>query len=142
MLYRYSEVFRTLIGLADISLVAGCWLLAYAIRFHTGIPVERGIPDFTLYVQALVLILPVWLVLFQKHGLYEPKRTASLLREAWTILRVTAIGVVTLVALNFFVGGYFYSRGVVGLFSVLAPTSVIALHITVRSGLRVMRRMG
>ena len=142
MLYRYSEVFRSLIGLADISLVAGCWLLAYAIRFHTSIPVERGVPDLTLYVQALVLILPVWLVLFQKHGLYEPKRTASLAREAWTILRVAAIGVVTLVAFNFFVGGYFYSRGVVGLFSVLAPTSIIALRIAVRSGLRVMRRMG
>lgn len=142
MLYRYSEVFRTLIGLADMSLVAACWLAAYGLRFHAGLPVARGVPDLTLYVQALVLILPVWLVLFQTHGLYEPKRTGSLLREAGTILRVTAIGVVTLVAINFFVGGYFYSRGVVGLFSVLAPASVIALRIAVRSGLRVLRRKG
>jgi len=142
MLYRYSEVFRTLIGLADLSLIAAAWLAAYGIRFYSGIPVEHGIPDLGLYAQALVLILPVWLALFYSHGLYEPRRTGSLFREAGMILRVTAIGVVTLVALNFFVGGYFYSRGVVGLFSVIAPSSVIALRVAVRSGLRVLRRRG
>lgn len=142
MLYRYSEVFRTLMGLADLSLIAAAWLAAYGIRFYSGIPVERGIPDLVVYLQALIVILPVWLVLFQSYGLYEPRRTGSLLREAGTILRVTAIGVVTLVALNFFVGSFFYSRGVVGLFSVIAPSSVIALRVAVRSGLRVFRRRG
>ncbi len=142
MLYRYSEVFRTLIALADLCLIAGAWLAAYGLRFYSPLPVEHGIPDFALYLQALVLILPVWLLLFQTQGLYEPQRTGSLLREAGTILRVTAIAVVSLVALNFFVGGYFYSRGVVGLFSVLAPVSLISLRVVVRSGLRALRRRG
>lgn len=142
MLYRYSEVFRTTIALADLCLVALAWCAAYAIRFHSGLPVARGVPDFELYLQALLPIVPVWFVLLYSHGLYEPQRTGSLLQEAGRILRVSATAIVGLVALNFFVGGYFYSRGAVALFALLAPTSIIALRVAVRSGLRAIRRRG
>ncbi|MCP4036750.1 MAG: undecaprenyl-phosphate glucose phosphotransferase [bacterium] len=142
MLYRYSEVFRTLVGVADLCLIAGAWLAAYALRFHSGLPVDRGVPELAVYLQALVPILPVWFVLFHTQGVYEPQRMRSLLQEAGTILRVTAMAVLSLVALNFFAGGYFYSRGVVGLFSVLAPLSVIALRVSVRGALRSLRRRG
>ncbi len=142
MLYRYSEVFRTLIGVADLVLVALAWCAAYAIRFHSGLPVMRGVPDFSLYLQALIPIVPVWFVLLYGHGLYQPQRTGSLLSEAGRILRVAATAVLGLVALNFFAGGYFYSRGVVAIFALLAPASIIALRIAVRSGLRALRRRG
>jgi Undecaprenyl-phosphate glucose phosphotransferase len=142
MLYRYSEVFRSLMGLADVALVSLAWLAAFALRFHTGFPVERGVPSLAIYGQALLVIVPVWFVLLRTHGLYEPKRTGSLLLEAGSILRVTTLAVVSLVALNFFVGGYFYSRGVVGLFAVLAPTLVIGMRVGVRSVLRSVRRRG
>ncbi|MCP5043972.1 MAG: undecaprenyl-phosphate glucose phosphotransferase [bacterium] len=142
MLYRYSEVLRTLVGLADLCLVAAAWLAAYGLRFYAGLPVERGVPDLSLYLQALVLILPVWFVLLHSQGLYEPQRTGSLLREAGTIVRVAATAVVGLVALNFFVGGYFYSRGAVAIFGLLAPALIIASRVFVRGGLRALRRRG
>jgi len=142
MLYRYSEVFRTLIGLADLALVAGAWCAAYALRFHAGLPAPRGVPPFGLYAEALVVILPFWLVLLHGHGLYQAQRMGSLLGEAGRILRVGATAVVGLVALNFFAGGYFYSRGVVAIFALLAPMAIIGLRVAVRSGLRAMRRRG
>ena len=36
MLYRYSEVFRTLLIALDLALVTGAWLGAYSIRFKDG----------------------------------------------------------------------------------------------------------
>ena len=38
MLYRYSEVFRTLIATADAALVGAAWLAAFLLRFETGLP--------------------------------------------------------------------------------------------------------
>jgi len=142
VLYRHSEVFRSLIVAADLCLVATAWLAAYAIRFHTGIPAPLGVPPLSTYLLPLVVILPLWLGLFRSHGLYEPQRTGSLLREAGTVLRATALGVMALVAINFFVREYFYSRGVVLIFSALSPLSVIALRGTLRLGLRSLRRRG
>jgi len=142
VLYRYSEVFRSLLMAADLLLVASAWLLAYAIRFHTGLPVPRGVPEPRPYLEALVAILPLWFVLLRSHGLYEPRRSSSLLSEAGDLLRATAVGVTLLVAISFFTRSYYYSRGVVLVFSVLSPAMVLALRATLRFGLRDLRRRG
>ena len=47
MLYRYSEVFRGLLLISDLSLVAASWLLAYTIRFHTVFASPLGIPQLS-----------------------------------------------------------------------------------------------
>jgi Undecaprenyl-phosphate glucose phosphotransferase len=142
MLYRHSEVFRTSLMVVDLLLVAGAWLAAYWIRFYAGIPAPLGIPEFGPYVEALVPILPIWFWLLRSNGLYEPRRTGSLLSEAGSLLRVTAVGVVVLVAISFFTRTYFYSRGVVAIFAVLSPVLVLGLRIALRLGLRSLRRRG
>ena len=47
MLYRHSEVFRSLLILSDLLLVAGAWLGAYAIRFSGVFPTPLGVPEFS-----------------------------------------------------------------------------------------------
>jgi Undecaprenyl-phosphate glucose phosphotransferase len=142
LLHRYSEVFRTLLMVADVTLIAGAWLAAYWLRFNTGIPAPLGIPEFRSYLLPIALIVPLWLVLFRSHGLYEPRRTESLLTEAWAITRATAAGVVLLIAVTFFARSYYYSRGVVAAFSVLSPLLVIGFRSGLRLGLRGLRRRG
>jgi Undecaprenyl-phosphate glucose phosphotransferase len=142
VLYRYSEVFRTLLVVADLSLVGGSWLAAYAIRFHTDLAVPLGVPPFEDYLPPLLVILPLWLGLFWMHDLYEPKRIDSLAGEAFAVFRATAIGVVLLVTITFFARSYFFSRGVMATFGVLSATAVVALRGSVRVGLRAMRRRG
>jgi len=74
MLYRYSEIFRTLLGVADLVLIASAWLGAYALRFNSGLPVPLGVPPAIDYVYALAVILPLFIALFRSHGLYEARR--------------------------------------------------------------------
>jgi len=142
MLYRYSEVFRTLMATVDGGLIALAWLGAYWLRFETGLPAPLGIPAADPYLYALGVIVPLYLVLFRSHGLYEARRMDSPLGEAATVIRATAIGVLLLAAMTFFARNYSYSRGVFGLFAVLAPALVIMLRSGVRHALRQARRRG
>jgi Undecaprenyl-phosphate glucose phosphotransferase len=142
MLYRYSEVFRTLMGVADTALVASAWLAAYWMRFHMGIPAPLGHQGPGAYFEALAVILPVWFVLFRSYGIYEPQRTESLIHEAGQVIHATAVGIVVLIAIGFFTRSYFYSRGVVAAFSVLAPALLIGFRVSLRLGLRSLRRRG
>ncbi len=141
MLYRYSEVFRSMLLLADLSLVALCWVAAYGIRF-TFFPAPRGVPEFQAYLPLLAIILPLWLGLFQARRLYEPQRTASLLSEAGSVLGATALGTVMLVAVTFFLRSYFYSRGVILIFFLLSASAGISFRVAGRLLLRAARRRG
>jgi len=142
VLYRHSEVFRSLLVAADLALVAAAWLGAYLIRFYGPFDAPLGVPDAALYARPLVVILPLWLVLFRARGLYEPQRTASMWAEAAGVVRATAVGIAALLALSFFVRSQSYSRGVVLGFAILAPSGVIALRSILRLALRAARRRG
>ena len=107
MLYRYSEVFRTLLAVTDLVLIAGAWFGAYLLRFNTGLPTPLGVPPAIEYVYPLAVVLPLFLGLFQSHGLYEARRMDSTLGEAVAVLRATAMGILLLVAITFFARSYF-----------------------------------
>jgi Undecaprenyl-phosphate glucose phosphotransferase len=142
MLNRHGEVFRTLLGVGDLALVAASWLAAYGLRFHLGFDAPLGVPEFRAYVMLLLFILPLWFVLFRSHGLYEAQRTSSLWREVSQVVAATAMGVGVLVVATFFFRSYFYSRAVVLLFFALSVVSVSSVRLALRGVLRMLRRRG
>ncbi len=140
MLYRYSEVFRTLLVVTDAALVSGAWLAAWWLSaLASGAAPEPGMRSHALLVFA---IAPLFLFLLRGRGLYQPQRTGSLLREAGAVIQATAMGVVLLVALTFFAGSPLQSRGAVAVFSVLAPIGVMGFRAGGRLALRALRRRG
>jgi Undecaprenyl-phosphate glucose phosphotransferase len=141
MLKRYSEIFRTVLLVTDLSLVAGSWLAAYWIRFSTAFDSPLGVPPLGPYLMLLAFIAPLWLWLFRSYGLYEPRRTSeSALPEVGSVLTATTLGTLAVIAVTFFLRTYFYSRSVVALFYGLAFLSVAACRMTIRAGLRWLRR--
>jgi exopolysaccharide biosynthesis polyprenyl glycosylphosphotransferase len=142
VLYRYNQIFRSSLLLADLTLVGAAWLAAYGIRFFTIFDAPLGIPPFAPYAQLLALILPVWFWLFRSRGLYEPQRMGSMLGEAGNVIGATTVGTVVLVAATFFLRSYYYSRGVVLIFYVLSALSVVGFRLSGRLVLRSMRRRG
>ncbi len=85
MLRRHSEIFRTVLLLGDVLLVAASWLGAYALRFHSGLPAPLGVPPLEPYLVALGLLLPVWGWVFRSRGLYAPRRIDSTLSEIGSV---------------------------------------------------------
>ena len=142
MLYRHSEVFRTLMMLADLALVALTWLAAYWIRFETGMEAPKGHPPLEDYLLALVVILPLWFILLRRNRLYEPRRLGSFMDEAWDIARTGLSSMVLLLAFSFFVRSYSFSRGVVAIFCISVPLVLVTARLFLRSGLRSVRRRG
>jgi Undecaprenyl-phosphate glucose phosphotransferase len=142
MLRRHGEVLRTGVAIADVLLVAASWLGAYWIRFYTVLEAPQGVAPIGPYLTVLLVMAPAWLLLFRSAGLYEAQRTGSLLSEAGRILRANAIGLLLLVTLTFFWKRYFFSRGVIAIFFVLASGSAIAFRFALRGALRALRRRG
>ncbi len=142
MLYRHGEVFRSLLMLSDLALIAGLWLAAYGLRFYGGFDLSQGKPPIGEYALALVAILPIYGLVLQRQGVYEPKRLGTFWAEAGDILWATSGAVVVLLALSFFLRSYSFSRGVVGIFAAMVPLSLVVLRIIVRSSLRLARRKG
>ena len=142
MLYRYSEVFRTLLVVADGGLVGAAWLAAWWLCRATGWVAPDALPELRSHAGLLLAIVPVFLLLLRARGLYQAQRTRSLLHEAGGVIQAAALGVVLLVALTFFAGSPLQSRASVAAFSLLAPAGVIAFRTAGRLGLRALRRRG
>ena len=62
MLKAYSRLFQQLMLVSDLLLVAGCWLLAYGVRFYVIVPPITGgeVPPLGPYLLMLIPILLVW----------------------------------------------------------------------------------
>jgi exopolysaccharide biosynthesis polyprenyl glycosylphosphotransferase len=142
VLRRQSQIFRTLLLLADLALVAASWLASYTVRFDTGLPVPKGVPPVESYLAALPLILAVWAWVFRSRGLYAPRRTDSILSELGAVIAGATTVVVLLVVATFFVRSYYFSRGVVLLFWLLSIASVSAFRIVAREALFALHRRG
>ena len=126
MLKAHSRLFEHLTLASDLALIAGCWLAAYAMRFHLFGTVE--IPPFEGYALQLLPILVVWGVAFRAFDLYRPHRLGSHVSEWLDIAKASTLGVLVLIAvMTFAFRSYEYSRLVIGLFWL---SSIVAVSLS------------
>jgi len=139
MLQRYSEIFRTLLLVADLGLVALSWAGAYLLRFQMFPPATGWNPDTYLYGAGLAVSVAFWN--FRARGLYEPMRTGSLWRETGNVVAAIALTLVVLLAVDAALRTFF-SRSMLATFAALSVVSIVAFRVTGRSLLRAARRRG
>ena len=141
MLKAHSRVFEHLTLAADLTLVAVCWVGAYAVRFH--VFGEGDVPPFRDYALQLVPILAVWGVAFKTFVLYRPHRLASHLSEWFDIAKASTLGVLVLIAImTFAFRSYDYSRVVIVAFWAASIVTLSFSRAVFREALRVARRRG
>jgi Undecaprenyl-phosphate glucose phosphotransferase len=76
--------------LSDSIAVGLAWVLAYHIRFTSGlIPVVYGTPEFSVYVSLLPLVVSVWGIVFVYMGVYRQRRRPDLGRELLQIAQAS-----------------------------------------------------
>ena len=144
MLKAHSKLLEHIILAGDLLVVAGCWMLAYGLRFYViGPPLRSEIPPLGPYVLMLLPILLVWGVSFRAFDLYRPRRIASHLSEAADIAKASSMGALVLVAVMTFVFREFeYSRVVIIYFWLLSIGAVWFSRAAFREALRFARRRG
>jgi exopolysaccharide biosynthesis polyprenyl glycosylphosphotransferase len=145
VLKAHSRLFEQLMLAADLAVVAGSWLLAYALRFYVVGPplVTPDIPPLADYMLQVVPILIVWAFAFHWFDLYRPRRIGSHVSEWADIAKASTLGVLVLVAVMQFAFHHReYSRTVILYFWVLSIVSASFMRAAFREALRVGRRRG
>ncbi len=142
MLQRRSEIFRSALLIGDVLCAGLSWLAAYGVRFSGAIPAPLGVPPFRVYLLALLVLIPLWVWVLRRHGLYAPRRIDSPFRDLVSVAQAGTTVVVLLITLTFFLRSYFFSRGVMLLFWVFSIASVAAFRVAARKIVRVIHRRG
>ncbi len=143
MLKKHSKFFETLVLFLDWITLSCSWMLAYCLRFYFPIiPVSKGIPPFLTYLTLLIVMLPLWYIVFKAFGLYRPRRISSKFAEVVDITKGTTIAILILVSLTFFVRRYEFSRLTFVYFGVICVIALCIERILFRELLRLIRRRG
>ncbi len=143
MLKKHSKFFETLVLLLDWVTLSCSWILAYYLRFYFPIvPVYKGIPPFLTYLTLLIIMLPLWYMVFKTFGLYRPRRISSKVAEVMDIAKGTTIAILILVSITFFVRKYEFSRVTFLYFWIICVFSLSIERILFREFLRFIRKRG
>ena len=143
MLKKHSKFFETLVLLFDLVTLSCSWILAYFLRFYLPVvPVSKGIPPFFTYLTLLLVMLPLWYIVFKAFGLYRPRRISSKFAEIMDIAKGTTIAILILVSLTFFVRKYEFSRLTFVYFGIICVIALCVERILFRELLRLIRKRG
>ena len=143
MLKKHSKFFETLVLSFDLVTLSCSWILAYFLRFYLPvIPVSKGIPLFLTYLTLLIIMLPLWYIVFKAFGLYRPRRISTRFAEVMDIAKGTTVAVLILVSLTFFVSRYEFSRLTFLYFWAICMVTLSIERILFRELLRFIRKRG
>jgi Undecaprenyl-phosphate glucose phosphotransferase len=143
MLKKHSQFFESLLFLFDLSMIAGAWLAAYALRFGGWpLPVYHDVPPLQAYLLLGVFILPIWAAIFKGMRMYRPRRVLSHLREVGDILKASTLATLVLMVTAYFLKEPEFSRVVFVYFWALSSIGLICSRLIFRELLRVVRRRG
>ncbi len=143
MLRRHHRFFQSLLVARDAALTGLAFTLAYLGRFS----LPHLLPFYTLAspseTMAIGLCLTLlWPAVGYLSGLYVSQRARHLGREMVDLLRVTAVSLVSLVTLTYFVRDVRYSRAVLLLWAAICLLLQAATRLGSRYVLHRLRERG
>ncbi len=122
-----------ILAVVDGMVLAGMFLLAYVVRFHTPLfdliaPVGGLVPEVEPYLVLALMISALGLLVFERIGLYQ--RRVGLDRKVWvvTLILATLVNYIFVMALLFNYRGFEFSRLTVALAIPLSGFGVVATH--------------
>jgi Undecaprenyl-phosphate glucose phosphotransferase len=145
MLKQKRQLFEYLFIVADLVVVSAAWVIAYWMRFMSGlIPVDKGVPDFGQYLGMLLFIWLIWAFVFRRMGLYRPMRGVRRTRELWVLVNANALSILLLISMTYLFRekSIQFSRLVFLYFWALATVLTVCERTALRFFLREVRRKG
>jgi len=142
MLRRYNRLLIAFYIVSDALLGLSAFIIAYTIRFHTGlIPITKGIPPLRQYINLLPFIVVLVPLGFHLQNLYRLRRGRSRVDDFFAVFVGTILAVVFGIIVTLYVqtyiapndrGAYEVSQAVWGLFLILNVTLTFALRQVMR----------
>lgn len=144
MIKDNQKVFNRLMVIIDAAMTAASFMLAYFFKFYIlndgpGI----GVLPARDYFALLLVIVPVYMLIYYWCGVYTPKRTVRRRFEIYGILKSNTIGIVALIIILYMIVREFnVSRSVMAFFYIFNVFFTSCFRLALRRGLRSIRRKG
>jgi Undecaprenyl-phosphate glucose phosphotransferase len=142
MLRRYNRLLIAFYICSDTLLGLSAFIIAYTIRFHTGlIPITKGIPPLRQYINLLPFIAVLVPLGFHLQNLYRLRRGRSRVDDFFAVFVGTIFTVVFGIVVTLYVqtyispndrGAYEVSQAVWGLFLVFNVALAFSLRQVMR----------
>jgi len=143
MLRQYQLTVGVASRLLDAVVIGLVWLASFGLRFHAPIvQVTKGFPEFSTYATLTPLIVILWGLMLDTHGVYKPQRLLSDKSELVLLIKGHGAALLCLIALTYVFSEYRYSRGVMIYFGVLGALALVVDRICLRVAFRILRRRG
>jgi len=133
---RHNRLLVTFHVISDAFLGLAAFILAYAIRFHSGlIPITRGLPPLRQYLNVLPFIAVVVPLGFFLQGLYRLRRGRSRVDDFFAVFVGSILAVVFGVVATLYVQSYVASDAARTVGAYQVSQLVWALFLTFNVGL-------
>src|SRR5689334_10576349 len=108
MVNRYNRLLVTLHVACDSLLGVSAFIIAYALRFHTGaIPITKGVPPLRQYLMVVPFVMGLVPLGFQLQGLYRLRRGRSRVDDFFAVFVGSILAVVFGIVATLYVQTYF-----------------------------------
>jgi len=128
---RHKDLLIPFLGVLFDAIAIECAFLAsYVIRFDTTLlkflPLNEDIPPLDAYLVSSLVVIPVWLLLFQSRKMYGARRNINRTEEVINVFKVVTFGMLIVMSAAFFYREFSYSRVV---FVLLWFTSIVFISL-------------
>ncbi len=106
-------LFSILLILADFVIIVVSLFSSYYVRFYTIFDVPKGVPDIDAYLRLIVAVSLLYMIVFERIGLYKPKIDPFHLGEIKMLIKGVLLGGLFVMASTFLYRQFEYSRGVI-----------------------------
>lgn len=144
MIKDNQKVFNRLLVILDALILAASFMLAYFIKFYIlNDGPGPGVLSAEDYFALVPFIVPGFILLYYRCGVYAPKRTVRRRFEIYGIIQANTIGLgAMIIILYMIVREINYSRSVIMFFYMLNIFLTGCLRIVLRKSLQTMRSKG
>lgn len=125
MIKRSSQTLIWWFTIGDLVVTALAWVLAYPIRFHSGLPVVKDQPDFALCLANLPIVLVLAWVAYRWVKQYDIHRLRRFREEVVAVVKGVSLLSLLLMAMSYFRHDAYESRAVMLIFAALAVVGIL-----------------
>ena len=119
------------------------YVAAWYLRFKSGIfELDPWFLSLQEYMKILIVIVPMYLILYYIFQMYTPKRVQGRRLEAWHIIQANAIGVMAFILLLYLMKQPDFSRKMIFIFFCTNVFTEVTVRNIIREALRNLRKNG
>lgn len=143
MIKDNQKYFNRLHVIIDAIVVVISYTMSWWIKFRSGIrDIAEGYLPFEIYMNALLLIVPLYVILYYACNLYTPKRVQGRRLEGSNVLKANTLGLAIMLSVLYLVNIPDFSREMIFQFYAINVVLDLVVRNVIRYALKDIREKG